>query len=118
MMEKTPRPFNVISPGLQMTSNVCIPEVSVKMGSYSFLASPIVLGNSDIYLILGMDFLAMNKAYVDCKAKEVQLTHPSEDVIIFAARNDTIRLFSLNEKGEISAISQIHVVSEYEDVFP
>ena len=116
--EVTPRPFKVVSPGLQMTSRVMVPDVSIKMGNYSFLASPIVLGNSGIDLILGMDFLAMNKAYVDCKAKEVQLTHPYEDVIIFATRDDTIRLFSLNEKGDISAISQIPVISEYEDVFP
>ena len=34
------------------------------------------------------------------------------------ARDDTIRLFSLNEKGEINPISQVPVVCEYEDVFP
>lgn len=60
----------------------------------------------------------MNKAYIDCEAKEVKLTHPSEGVIIFAARDDTIRIFSLNEKGEFSPISQDPVVNEYEDVFP
>ena len=40
------------------------------------------------------------------------------DVIIYAARDETIRLFSLNEKGELNAISQIPVVCEYQDVFP
>ena len=39
-------------------------------------------------------------------------------MIIFASRDNTIRLFSLNDKGEINAISQIPVVCEYEDVFP
>ena len=39
-------------------------------------------------------------------------------MIIYAARDDTIRLFSLNEKGELDAISQIPVVCEYQDVFP
>ena len=29
----------------------------------------------------------------------------SEGVIIYAARDETIRLFSLNEKGELDAIS-------------
>ena len=46
------------------------------------------------------------------------MTHSCEDVIVFAARDDTIRLFSLNEKGELDAISQIPVVCEYQDVFP
>ena len=46
------------------------------------------------------------------------MTHSSEDVIVFAAWDNTIRLFSLNEKGELDAISQIPVVCEYQDVFP
>lgn len=84
----------------------------------SILVSPIVLGNFYIDLILGMNWLEAYKAQIDCAAKEIQLTHPSEQVIIFAARDDTIRLFSLNEKGEISAISQVPIAYEYEDVFP
>ena len=42
----------------------------------------------------------------------------SEDVIVFAANDDTIRLFSLNEKGKLDAISQIPVICEYQDIFP
>ena len=45
------------------------------------------------------------------------MTHSSEDVIVFATRDDTILLFSLNEKGELNAISQIPVVCEYQEVF-
>ena len=64
-----------------------------------------------------MDWLSKHKAQLDCAAREIQLTHASEDVIVFVARDDTIRLFSLNEKGELDAISQIPVVCEYQDVF-
>ena len=39
-------------------------------------------------------------------------------MIIFASRDNTIRLFSLNDKGEINAISHIPVVCECEYVFP
>lgn len=110
--------LRVVSPGTLMSANKGVRDVTVKMGDYAFLVSPIVLGKSDVDLILGMDWLAMNKASIDCEAKEVKLTHSSEDVIIFTARDGTIRLFSLNEKGEISPISQVQVVCEYEDVFP
>ena len=116
--EQLSKPLAVVSPGKHMSSSLLVPDVSFKMGDYAFLASPIVLGNSDIDLILGMDWLAMNKASIDCEAKEVKLTHSSEDVIIFAARDETVRLFSLNEKGEISPISQVQVACKYEDVFP
>ena len=61
-------PFRVVSPGMRMSSHLMVPDVSVKMGNYAFLASPVVLGNSDIDLILGMDWLAMNKAFIDCEA--------------------------------------------------
>ena len=49
------RPLGVVSPGAQMRSNSVVPAISVKMGDYAFLASPYVLGNSGIDLILGMD---------------------------------------------------------------
>ena len=101
-----------------MTSRVFIPDSIIKMGDYKFLSSPIILGDSDIDLILGIDWLSKHKVQLDCAARQIQLTHPSEDVIIYAARDETIRLFSLNEKGELDAISQIPVVCEYQHVFP
>lgn len=62
-------PFRVVSPGMRMSSHMLVPDVSVKIGNYAFLASHIVLGNSDIDLILGMYWFAMNKAFIDCEAK-------------------------------------------------
>ena len=115
--QELPRTLSIVSLGKQMSANNCVLDVSIEMGDYKFLASPIVLGDSVIDLILGMDWLSKHKAQLDCAGRQIQLSHSSEDVIIFAARDDTIRLFSLNEKGELNAISQIPVVSEYQDVF-
>ena len=50
--------------------------------------------NSDIDLILGMDWLSQHDAHIDCAQKEVKITHSDDDVIIFASRDNTIRLFS------------------------
>src|SRR3954471_4574108 len=110
--EKIPIPMAVISPGKRLSSSLVVPNVGIKMGDYRFLAKPIVLGDSDIDLILGMDWLSRHKAHLDCAAREIQLTHTSDDVIIYAARDDTIRLFALNEKGELDPISQIPDVCE------
>uniref|UniRef100_A0A8R7PC65 Uncharacterized protein n=1 Tax=Triticum urartu TaxID=4572 RepID=A0A8R7PC65_TRIUA len=49
------KPMGVVSPGSSMRATTMIPNVTIKMGNYKFLASPFVLGNSDIDLILGMD---------------------------------------------------------------
>src|SRR6187399_1758081 len=116
--EALPRTLSVISPGKRLSSSMVAPNVSIRMGDYRFLANPVILGNSDIDLILGMDWLSQHDAHIDCANKEVKITHSDEDVIIFASRDNTIRLFSLNDKGEMNAISQIPVVNEYEDVFP
>ena len=99
------KPMDVVSPGKRLSSSLVVPDTTIKMGDYKFLSSPVVLGDSDIDLILGMEWLSKHKAQLDCAAREIQLTHSSEDVIIYAARDETIRLFSLNEKGELNAIS-------------
>ena len=48
-------PLEVVSPGKCLLANHEIPDISFMMGDFKFLASPMVLGNSDIDLILGMD---------------------------------------------------------------
>ena len=50
--------LSIISPGKHMNSRLYAPNVSICMGGYRFLANPVVLGNSDIDLILGMDWLS------------------------------------------------------------
>ena len=110
--------MDVVSPGKRLSSSLVVPDTTIKMGDYRFVSSPVVLGDSDIDLILGMDWLSQQKAALDYATREIKLMHPSEDVIIYASRYETIRLFSLNEKGELDAISEIPVVCEYQDVFP
>ena len=112
------KPMGGVSPARSMRATTMIPNVSIEVGDYRFLYSPMVLGDSDIDLILGMDWLSKHKAQLDCAARQIQLTHSSKDVIVFAAHDNTIRLFYLNEKGELDAICQIPVVCEYQDVFP
>ena len=57
-----PSPLAMVSPGKCLHASYMVPDVSIKMGDYKFLSSPIVLGDSDIDLILGMDWLSKHKA--------------------------------------------------------
>ena len=50
-----PKPIAVSSPGLFMNTKMMAPDVTITLGDYKFLSSPMVLGNSDIDLILRMD---------------------------------------------------------------
>ena len=52
-----------------MNASSMVPNVTIKMGGYRFQSSPIVLGDSDIDLILGMDCLSKHKAQLDCAAR-------------------------------------------------
>ena len=49
------KPMGVVSPAKSMRATSIVPDVSITLGDYKFLSSPVVLGNSDIDLILGMD---------------------------------------------------------------
>ena len=66
------RQLAVVSLGKFMNARSMVPNVSIKMGDYKFLSSPIVLGNSDIDLILGMDWLSKHKAQLDCAVRKIQ----------------------------------------------
>ena len=69
ILEMLGKPMGVVSPAKCLSSCMLVPNVSIKMSKYKFLASPIVLGDSDIDLILGMDWLSKHKAELDCAAR-------------------------------------------------
>ena len=49
------RPLSIVSPAQQMSSRIFVRDSVIKMGNYTFLSSSIVLGDTDIDLILVMD---------------------------------------------------------------
>ena len=51
-LQDLPRQLSVVSPGKFMNASAMIPDVTITLGDYKFLSSPVVLGNSDIDLIL------------------------------------------------------------------
>ena len=62
--------LTVQSPGAQMTSSKISHGNEVLIRDHIFLASLILLGNSDIDVILGMDWLKANKAQINCARSE------------------------------------------------
>ena len=49
--------MDIVSPGKRLSASLEVPDVTITLGDYKFLSSPMVLGNLDIDLILGMDWL-------------------------------------------------------------
>ena len=64
--------MDIVSLGKRLSASLVVPDVSIMLGDYKFLSSPMVLGNSDIDLILGMDWLSKHKAQLDCAARQIQ----------------------------------------------
>ena len=82
-----------------------------------FLASLIVLGDSDIDVILGMNWLKANKAKIDCATKTVTLSDPSGQIVYSPKCTPSTQLFALNV-DPLQAIQAVPVVCDFPDVFP
>ena len=82
-----------------------------------FLTSLIALKSSDIDVILGMDWLSRQNAYLDCKAKSVKLTHPSGQIIDYTSPSSRIQMHTLNVLP-LPDLEDIPVVRDFPDVFP
>ena len=85
------------------------------MGGHLFLASLIILGNSDIDVILGMDWLKANKAKINCATKTVTLSHPLGQIVYYPKSTPSVHLFALNV-DPLQAIQAIPVVCDFPDV--
>src|SRR3990170_6202195 len=99
------------------------PLNQIKIGGLLFPASLIVLGPSNIDIILGMDWLTAHKALIDCATKTVQLTHPSGQTIRYSARtvqNAENQIYDLNalNASPLEGIKNVPVVHDFQEVFP
>src|SRR3954449_11493010 len=82
-----------------------------------FLASLIALKSSDIDVILGMDWLSRQNAYLDCKGKSVKLTHPSGKTVSYTSPRTRTQVQSLSVLP-LPDLEDIPVVHDFPDVFP
>ena len=80
-MENFPSSLAIQSPGSKWKTTMVSPHNQIKIGGLLFPAPLIVLGPSNIDIILGMDWLTTHNALIDYAAKTVQLTHPSDQMI-------------------------------------
>ena len=65
-----------------LDKTICyIPHVLFILTSYQFPSSLISLKSDDNDVILGMDWLTKYQAIIDCAARSVIVTHPSDDTV-------------------------------------
>ena len=76
----------VQSPGSKWQTTMVSPHNHIEIGGLLFLASLIMLGPSNIDIIIGMVWLTAHNAKIECAAKTVQLTHPSGQLINYSTQ--------------------------------
>src|SRR4051812_37035759 len=110
-------PMIIQTPGSKWQTNRVSHGNQIAIEGLVFLASIIALKSSDIDVILGMDWLSRQNAFLDCKAKSVKLTHPSGQTIDYTSPSSRIQMHTLNVLP-LPDFEDVPVVRDFPDVFP
>jgi hypothetical protein len=100
-----------------MKTSMIIHGNQILIGSHLFPASLIVLGNSDIDVILGMDWLKANKAIGDCAKHSVSLPTPTDQIVYSPSQTPSVQLSTFNV-DPLPKLESVPVVCDFPDVFP
>src|SRR3954468_8483744 len=110
-------PIIIQTPGSKWQTNRVSHGNQVAIEGLVFLASLIALKSSNIDVILGMDWISRQNAFLDFKAKSVKLTHPSGQIIDYTSPISRFQMHTLNVLP-LTDLEDIPVVPEFPDVFP
>ena len=75
--------------------NQICPNCKIGLGGQQFKVNliPFKLGEFDV--ILGMDWLAENGGYIDCRGKKIKIKLPGKKVVIFRGQKQTKQFHKL-----------------------
>src|ERR1041385_8662090 len=110
-------PMIIQTPGSKWQTNRVSHGNQIAIEGLVILASLIALKSSDIAVILGMDWLSRQNAYLDCKGKSVKLTHPSGKTVNDSSPRTRTQVHSLNVLP-LPDLEDIPVVLDFPNVVP
>ena len=87
-----PMPLVVQTPGSKWQTSRITYDNEILVDRLVFLASLIALKSSDINIILGMDWMSAHYAKIDTHSRNVQLTHPSGEIVNVSTRVSKFQL--------------------------
>ncbi|XP_058733135.1 uncharacterized protein LOC131604728 [Vicia villosa] len=114
--------------GSVVTSLVCL-NCPLTIFNRDFGVDLICLPLSNLYVILGMDWLESNRVYIDCFRKRLLFLTPEEEAlanslstketkILLESEAKMFAMFTSLSAGSKVAIEEIPVVNEFLEVFP
>jgi hypothetical protein len=106
------------SPGGQIVTKEVVFHVPVNLAGYDFPTNMIVTKEQDVDVILGMNWLAQNKAIINADQRIIQLSHGQEEVKLSIPVSVPVKVSGQVFEAVVQEIQYISVVCEFPDVFP
>jgi hypothetical protein len=110
--------FVIHSPGMQIFTKEVTFHIPVTLAGREFLANMIVVKGQDIDVILGMTWLAQNKAIINIDQRTIKLNYGHEEVQLSIPIAVPIKASGQVIETIVQEIWDIPVVLEFPDVFP
>jgi hypothetical protein len=110
--------FIIHSPGGQIFTKEVVFHVPVTLAEREFPTNMIVLKGQDIYVILGMNWLAQHKAILNTDLRTIKLSHGHEEVLLSIPVAIPAKPFGRVYEAVVPELQDIPVVCKFLDVFP
>jgi hypothetical protein len=104
--------------GGQIFTKEVVFHVPVTLAGHEFPTNMIVIKGPDIDVILGMNWLAQNKAIFHADQRTIQLSHGQEEVQLSIPVSVPVKTSGQVFKAIVQEIQDIPAVCEFSDVFP
>jgi hypothetical protein len=110
--------FVIQSPGGRILTKEVVFHVPVSLVGHEFPTNMIVIKGQNVDVILGMDWLAQNKAIINADQRTIQLSHGQEEVKLSIPVSVLVKVSGQVFEAIVQEIQDIPVVCEFPDVFP
>jgi hypothetical protein len=108
--------FVIQSPGGRIFTKEVVFHVPVSLVGHEFPTNMIVIKGQNVDVILGMDWLAQNKAIINANQRTIQLSH-GQEVKLSIPVSVLIKVSEQVFEAIVQEIQDIPVVCEFPDVF-
>jgi hypothetical protein len=110
--------FVIHSPRGQIFNKEVVFHVPITLAGREFPTNMIVIKGQNIDVILGMNWLAQNKANINAEQRTIQLSYGHEEVQLSFPVVVLVKTFGQVFEAIVQEIQDIPVVCEFPDVFP
>jgi energy-coupling factor transporter ATP-binding protein EcfA2 len=105
------------SPRGQIFTKEVVFHIPVTLAGHEFPTNMTVIKGQDVDVILGMNWLAQNKAIINTDQRTIQLSHGQEEVKLSIPVSIPVKVSGQVFEAIVQEIQDIPVVCEFQDVF-